>query len=55
MKIDWITWSVFAIGAAMLLYWCVQTTREFIELFRRRLKRTNPSNQQMLKPTDEKK
>jgi len=41
MHIDWITWSVFAIGAVMLLYWCVQTTKEFTDLFRRRLKRTN--------------
>jgi len=41
MQIDWITWTVFGIGAAMLLYWCVQTFREFTDLFRRRLKQAN--------------
>ena len=41
MKIDWITWTVFAVGLIMLVYWCIQTIREFLDLFRRRLKRTN--------------
>lgn len=36
VNIDWLTWSVFTIGAIMLLYWCVQTFREFRKLFRRR-------------------
>ena len=43
-QIDWITWSVFAIGLVMLGYWCVQTLREFRALFKRRLKRTNPDD-----------
>jgi len=41
MRIDWMTWSVFAIGLIMLVYWCVQTIREFKDLFKRRSKRTN--------------
>jgi hypothetical protein len=39
MQIDWITWSIFAIGLVMLLYWCVKTVREFRDLFKRRPKR----------------
>jgi hypothetical protein len=41
MQIDWITWSVFAIGFVMLAYWCVQTIREFKELFKKRAQRRN--------------
>jgi hypothetical protein len=41
MEIDRITWSVFGIGLAMLVYWCVHTAREFKELFKRRSKRGN--------------
>lgn len=37
MHIDWITWSVFAVGLVMLIYWCVQTIAEFKALFQRRL------------------
>ncbi len=44
MQIDWITWSVFAIGLAMLLYWCFQTAKEFRELFQRRYKRIKENN-----------
>jgi len=40
MQIDWITWSVFAIGLILLVYWCVETIREFADLFRKRFKRT---------------
>lgn len=47
MQIDWITWSVFATGAAMLLYWCVQTIREFRDLFRKRMKQTNHKNDRL--------
>jgi len=41
MQVDWITWSVFGIGLLMLLYWCVQTIREFRDLFQRRFQRMN--------------
>lgn len=41
MRIDWVTWSVFAIGLIMLVYWFVQTIREFKDLFKKRSKRTN--------------
>jgi hypothetical protein len=33
MYIDWITWSVWSLGLALLLYWCVATVREFRGLF----------------------
>ena len=41
MQIDWITWSVFGIGLALLVYWCVQTVREFKELFKQRSTRSH--------------
>lgn len=33
MYIDWITWSVWGFGLALLLYWCFETIREFKALF----------------------
>jgi len=36
MQIDWITWSVWGFGLALLLYWCFETLREFQSLFSRR-------------------
>ena len=36
MQIDWVTWSVWAFGLALLLYWCFETFREFKSLFSRR-------------------
>ncbi len=41
MYIDWITWSVWSFGLALLLYWCFGTVREFRNLFERR-RRKNP-------------
>lgn len=35
MYIDWMTWSIWALGLALLLYWCVQTLRELKSLFSR--------------------
>jgi len=39
MYIDWITWSVWTFGLALLLYWCFETIRECRSLFERRKKR----------------
>lgn len=39
MYIDWMTWSVWTLGLALLLYWCFQTIREFRLLFARRKSR----------------
>lgn len=38
MYIDWITWSIWSLGLALLLYWCFQTAREFRALFARKRK-----------------
>jgi len=35
MQIDWITWSLWAFGLALLLYWCFETFCEFKSLFSR--------------------
>jgi hypothetical protein len=35
LYIDWLTWSVWGLGLAMLLYWCVETYREFKTLIAR--------------------
>ncbi len=37
--VDWITWSVWAFGLALLLYWCYETIRELKNLFARRRNR----------------
>ncbi len=36
MRIDWITWGVWAFGVSLLLTWCFQTFREFRALFSKR-------------------
>jgi hypothetical protein len=36
MYIDWITWSIWSLGLALLLYWVFETTREFKALFSRK-------------------
>ena len=36
MYIDWLTWSIWALGLALLLYWCIQTVRELKSLFSRK-------------------
>lgn len=36
MYIDWVTWGIWALGLALLLYWCVQTLRELRSLFSRK-------------------
>jgi hypothetical protein len=39
MYIDWITWSIWFLGLVLLLYWCVETAREFKSLFERKTQR----------------
>ena len=32
MYFDWLTWSVWSVGLVLLVYWLIQTTREFKEI-----------------------
>ena len=32
MYFDWLTWSVWSLGLVLLVYWLVQTTKEFKEI-----------------------
>ena len=43
MYIDWITWSIWSLGLALLLYWLFETTREFKALFARKKERIHGS------------
>jgi len=36
MRLDGITWGVWAFGLGLLLYWGYQTIREFRDLFAKR-------------------
>jgi len=36
MYIDWMTWSIWALGLALLVYWCIQTVRELKSLLSRK-------------------
>ena len=36
MYIDWMTWSIWTLGLALLVYWCIETAREFKTLFSRK-------------------
>jgi hypothetical protein len=45
MYIDWMTWSIWTLGLALLLYWCFQTIREFRQLFARRKARRSGDTQ----------
>jgi hypothetical protein len=47
MYIDWITWSIWTFGLALLLYWFFETIREFKQLFAKRRSRNqvNPGAQ----------
>ena len=45
MQIDWITWGLWAFGLTLLLYWCLETLREFKSLFSsHKKKRGEPHN-----------
>lgn len=39
MYIDWMTWSIWTLGLALLVYWCIETAREFKALFSRKRQR----------------
>ena len=32
MYFDWLTWSVWSLGLVLLVYWLIQTTKEFKEI-----------------------
>ncbi len=36
MYIDWMTWGVWTLGFTLLSFWCVETFKEFRDLFARR-------------------
>jgi len=36
MYIDWMTWGIWALGLALLVYWCIETARELKSLFSRK-------------------
>ncbi len=36
MRLDWITWGVWAFGLSLLIYWCYKTIREFRAFFAKR-------------------
>jgi hypothetical protein len=34
MKFDWISWGTWSLAVLVFIVWVIQTTREFIEIFR---------------------
>jgi hypothetical protein len=38
MRFDWITWGAWSLGLLVFIIWIVQTTREFVEIFKQKAK-----------------